>query len=188
MKNLCTLLFLVCSTSLLAQETDDGSFENWAFGFNINEFHQDFGVGLQAVSPFFGKKVKAAVRGVYNFQYLQHLNSAASSTWTPYKNAQLGIKFASPIVSDHFRYYGEAGGIGIFPNEEFSSSSSEWGLYGIFGFEFLFGNLKGAPRGYFIELGAVGTGANADRVPGNPIYSNGFLISVGLRFYHRSRS
>jgi hypothetical protein len=39
------------------------------------------------------------------------------------------------------------------------------------------------PVSYFIELGGVGTGANADKVTGNPIYSNGFLISVGFRGY-----
>jgi hypothetical protein len=38
---------------------------------------------------------------------------------------------------------------------------------------------------YFIELGAVGTGAKADKLPTNPIYSNGFLMSVGFRFHVR---
>jgi hypothetical protein len=39
------------------------------------------------------------------------------------------------------------------------------------------------PVSYFIELGGIGVGANADKVPGKPIYSNGFLISVGVRGY-----
>jgi len=51
------------------------------------------------------------------------------------------------------------------------------GGYGLFGFEF-----KIAPRfAYFIELGAVGTGATADKIESKPVYSNGFLTSVGLK-------
>ena len=34
---------------------------------------------------------------------------------------------------------------------------------------------------YFIEMGGVGTGAIAEKSIGKPIYSNGFLLSVGLR-------
>lgn len=34
---------------------------------------------------------------------------------------------------------------------------------------------------YFIEIGAVGTGAKADEVVNEPIYSNGLTISTGFR-------
>jgi len=185
------LFFLIAfmgSLNLHGQDaTVKSNFDNWSFGLNINQFQKDFGIGLQMTTPYFGKKINASFRGAYNFQYLEHLNAGNNITWTSYRNAQLGIRFASNVVNDFFRYYGEAGGILIFPNEDFSSASSEPGLYGLFGFEFLFGQMKGTPRGYFIELGGVGTGAKADKVVHNPIYSNGFLIGVGLRFYHRWR-
>ena len=65
----------------------------------------------------------------------------------------------------------------ILPNSDFSNKSSEFGGYGVFGFEF-----KSRPIfGYYIELGGVGTGAIADELATNPIYSNGFLTKVGLR-------
>ena len=55
------------------------------------------------------------------------------------------------------------------------------GGYGLLGFEF-YPHRKGC---YFIELGGVGTGATADKIPSSPIYSNGFLISTGIRFHLR---
>ena len=65
----------------------------------------------------------------------------------------------------------------ILPNSDFSSKSLVLGGYGLFGFEF-----KIAPRfAYFIELGAVGTGATADKIESKPVYSNGFLTNVGLK-------
>jgi hypothetical protein len=36
---------------------------------------------------------------------------------------------------------------------------------------------------YFAELGAVGIGARAEKLSSQPLYSNGFSISTGLRVY-----
>jgi hypothetical protein len=52
------------------------------------------------------------------------------------------------------------------------------GGYGLFGFEFFFTKFGN----YFIEIGAVGTGAKADKVASKPIYSNGLTVSTGMRF------
>lgn len=65
----------------------------------------------------------------------------------------------------------------LFPSDAFSSRSVQFGGYGLFGFEFL---LDQHMR-YFLEAGGVGTGARADRIEGAPIYSNGFVINVGVR-------
>jgi len=35
---------------------------------------------------------------------------------------------------------------------------------------------------YFAEIGGMGTGAKADKIPSKPIYSNGFTTSAGLSF------
>ncbi|TVR87164.1 MAG: hypothetical protein EA411_08080 [Saprospirales bacterium] len=41
-----------------------------------------------------------------------------------------------------------------------------------------------APRlNYCIELGGMGHSSRADRHAGEPPYSNGFITSVGMRFY-----
>jgi len=65
----------------------------------------------------------------------------------------------------------------LIPNGIFSSASSQAGGYGLFGFEF-----KPIDAfGFYLEVGGLGTGAKADKLPTKPIYSNGFLTNVGFR-------
>ncbi|MBC8485793.1 MAG: hypothetical protein H8D45_07100, partial [Bacteroidetes bacterium] len=75
------------------------------------------------------------------------------------------------------RLYGEGGIISLFPSDEFSSEEFVFGGYGLFGFEFYMNSRSN----YFIEIGGVGTGATADNITNEPIYSNGLLISTGFR-------
>jgi len=57
------------------------------------------------------------------------------------------------------------------------------GGWGGFGFEIAQrkNNLDDAGTSYFVELGGIGTGASASRLPTQPIFANGFLINVGFR-------
>ncbi len=156
-------------------------------GLSIQQYQKDFGIGLQLTSPYWGKKTNSAIRLAYNFQYLEHLDENSKIIWTNYQNLKLGYVLATKPIQDFFRYYGEIGGIFIFPNEIFSGESVVPGIYGIFGFEFLFPNENKLSKSIFIELGALGTGAKAEKVETEPIYSNGFLISTGLRLFFRKR-
>jgi len=76
------------------------------------------------------------------------------------------------------RLYGEGGIIALFPSSRFSGETFILGGYGLFGFEFFFDS----KNNYFIEIGGIGTGAVAEKVSGQPIYSNGILINVGYRY------
>jgi hypothetical protein len=71
--------------------------------------------------------------------------------------------------------------VAVLPNEDVAGYDLALGALGAFGFEFFFSQDRNA--GYFIELGGVGTGAEADAIPGDPIYANGFLANVGVRYY-----
>lgn len=109
-------------------------------------------------------------------QWHQHPENNTTS-WSPYGNIQLGIRSRHAIIEDKIFIYGEGGGTLLLPNSDFSSYNTVKGGYGLFGFEF-----KANPTfGYFIELGGMGTGAKADRLPSKPIYSNGFTSTVGFR-------
>ena len=68
-------------------------------------------------------------------------------------------------------------GFRLIPSNEFSSNQFEYGGYGLFGFEFFMNKCCN----YFIEIGGVGTGATANKIVLQPIYSNGLLISSGFR-------
>lgn len=146
------------------------------YGFQLNQYQKDFGAGLNITSPFFAHK-KVAVRLRGNLLFHEHLKNQ-SSTWTPYANASLGFLGKVGYVGK-VRLYGEGGFLSLFPSDDFSTETTHFGGYGVFGFEFFF-NKSG---NYFIEIGGVGTGAKADKMPENPIFSNGLIIGTGFRFY-----
>jgi len=170
-KIVATLLLVVLSNQISAQ-TKTNKLE---IGYNVSQYQKDFGVGLHLISPYFANS-KVALKLGANFQWLEHYNGS-ETTWTPYQNVQVGIRGRNPIVEDKVFIYGEGGIVTILTNDKFSSKSSQFGGYGLFGFEF-----KPTQKfAYFIELGGIGTGAIADKVVSKPIYSNGFLTNVGFR-------
>ncbi|MCW5900531.1 MAG: hypothetical protein KIT10_14800 [Flavobacteriales bacterium] len=163
---------------LLASPTQaqDGVRNGFGIGGQVGQHQKDFGIGLHLTSPYFAHK-KTAVRLRGNVLWNEHLNGASETTWSSYSNLSLGFVQTVGELGDRMRVYGEGGAIYLFPSEEFSTRSVVFGGYGLFGFEFFLDE----HMNYFIEAGGVGTGARADEIPGKPIYSNGFLINVGVR-------
>jgi hypothetical protein len=144
-------------------------------GFNISQYQNDFGIGLHILSPYFMRGAIAIKAGT-NIQWLENFNGT-ETTLTTYQNIRLGTRGRSFQVNYNISVYGEGGVFMVLPNRDFSTESVVMGGYGLFGFDF-----KISQRfAFFIELGAVGTGARADKIAGKPIYSNGFLTNVGLK-------
>lgn len=165
-------LFGMSKTSL-AQKTN-----SVGIGFNVNQIQNDYGIGLDLLTPYFFNE-KAAVKIGFNFKWLQHVNNSSATTWTPYQNLQIGMRSRSFIVEDKIFIYGEGGLLFLFPNKNFTDEKSVFGGYGLFGVE-----LKASPKfGFLFEIGGAGTGAKAEKVPAKPIYSNGLLTNGGLRVY-----
>ncbi len=172
---LATVTFIVflgiSSTNAIAQVADN----KLGIGFRISQVQNDFGIGLDLISPYFAN-AKVAVRVGGSFQWLEHVRGT-ETTWTPYQNGQVGVRGRQFVIDDKVFVYGEGGFIIIFPNDEFSAESTEFGGYGLFGFEF-----KPHDKfGFYLEVGGVGTGAVADKIVNRPIYSNGFLTNAGFR-------
>ena len=167
-------LFLLLFLQFELQAQSDSVNTGHGFGFQLSQYQQDFGFGLQYASPLMFQGI--GLRAKANFMFNQHLIDSVT-TWSPYSNLSLGIVGIGGMVGKSIRIYGEGGLLLILPSRNFSSQSSTWGGYGLFGFEFF--NFRSF--NYFIEIGGVGTGAIADKVPGKPIYSNGLSISVGFR-------
>lgn len=169
-------LILVFNITFLSAEAQTETKTNRAsVGFNINQTQNDFGVGVDFISPYFAKS-KVAIKIGGNLKWLEYFNETAT-IWTPYYSIQIGIRGRQIVVEDKVFLYGEGGAIMLFPNSKFSTNNLEIGGYGLFGFEF-----KPKDRlGYYIEMGGVGTGAIADKTSAKVIYSNGFLTNVGMR-------
>jgi len=150
---------------------------DFSMGFQLNQFQNDFGLGLNFTTPYFAnKRVALRLRG--NLMFNKHISDDVT-VWSPYSNVSLGMVGVAGIIGDFIRLYGEGGMITLFPSDDFSSESVVFGGYGVFGFEFYFyqgGN-------YFIEIGGIGTGAIADKAVNQPVYSNGLMISTGFRIH-----
>jgi len=145
------------------------------FGFQINQFQNDFGFGLNMTSPEI-LNGNAAIRLKANQVYFEHLLDG-EYVWSGYQNVSLGFVGFGGKVGQDIRLYGEGGLVGIIPNERFSSETFKVSGYGTFGFEFF----PTPAFNYFIELGVMTSRAQADKVAGSPFFSNGFAASVGFR-------
>jgi len=170
-----SLILLLSYSDIKAQDSKLSS--TIGIGIQLSQYQQDFGTGVTLTSPYFANQ-KLAIRARGNLMFHEHLQNE-ETTWTPYINTTLGVVGKTGNIGDSIRLYGEGGVIGLFPSDEFSSESFEFGGYGLFGFEFY----MNPDSNYFIEIGATGTGAKADRVDTQPLYSNGLIISTGFRLY-----
>lgn len=175
MKRIIPILLFCITSSAMAQETQIN--KKFSLGLQLNQYQNDFGSGITLTTPYFAnRKIALRLRG--NAMFHEHIQDE-ETTWSPYLNTTLGISGITGTIGENIRLYGEAGVIGLFPSKEFSSESFELGGYGLFGFEFY----MSPGSNYFIEIGAAGTGAKADKLPNSPIYSNGMTISTGFRFH-----
>lgn len=181
MKRTIALVYVLVRISINASAQEENSFNsNIGLGFHLIQIQQDFGLGINLTSPHFAKnKIAFRMRG--NLMWNQHLDDTNNDTWTPYSSLSLGVIGVGGEIDDFIRLYGEGGLLVLFPSSQFSSESSVFGGYGLLGFEFFMNDASN----YFIEIGGTGTGATADEILGNPIYSNGLMISVGYRYTFR---
>lgn len=170
-KFLLAATLLSVSSFIYAQEKN-----SFGVGLSINQFQDDFGLGVHIISPYFANN-SVAVKLGGNFQWFQHTGNN-ETTWTPYQNIQIGFRGRHSIIENKMFVYGEGGTVLLLPNSKFSTEETILGGYGLFGFEFSANHRLS----YYVELGGMGTGAKADKIPLKPIYSNGFTASTGLRF------
>lgn len=175
-KSLMLLLFVIYVLNARTQHTRDNQF---TYGFQLGNFHRDFGFGVHLLTPELLKNTRLDVR--VNVNWLDHPDQRDESTWSPYVNNQVGVKYSTP-VSERIQVYSGGGFVVLYPNSNFSSENFTIGGYGIFGFEFFLSEDPVRRQSYFFEIGGLGTSAVADRVRSKPFYANGLMISAGLRF------
>jgi len=172
--SICLVLSLL-TLSVSGQERD---FNKMSYGFQLVKFHEEFGFGVHLLTPEY-KNLRINVKA--NLNWLNQSDIQGNQTWTEFLNNQVGINYHRCITS-RINLYSEGGIVLLYPNISFSDKSVNFGGYGLFGFEFFFTENTNRNPSYFIELGGIGTGAVANKIIFNPIYANGFLISVGYRF------
>lgn len=166
---LAILLILILVASLGAQERRR---YGASAGMVLNEYADDFGIGIQLSSPFIFDVLAFRLTGTMQFSRV--------ADWVPWWTAQAGLTGSGKIVAGFARFYGEGGAVLAFPDSSMSSADYGWGGYGVFGFEFFTG--VESPVSYYLEVGATGSGLRAD-LAGGSLILNGLRIQVGFRGY-----
>lgn len=177
MKKIAILFIVFSGVTMSAIAQDQNLSKKMGLGFQLGQYQKDFNLGINITSPYFMHE-RLAFRVKANYLWNEHLDTNSEMTWTSYSNVSFGVVSMAKEIGGFLRLYGEGGVLFIFPAAEFSSENVNVGGYGLFGFEFF----MDPHTNYFIEIGGVGSGAVADKIPGKPIYSNGLLINVGFRF------
>jgi len=180
-----SVLFLSCALSALsAQEQKQAGNEQanrFSVGYGVSRYQDDFAVGLVVTSPYFARnRVAIQARGAGAWLAGTPENES-KETWLPYAHFGLDIIGVGASLCDCVRLYGKGGIVVLVPNSEFSSGV-HFGGAGSFGFEFI-PFVKRCLTTYFIELGGIGIGKRAEKIQNQPFYSNGFLMSTGLKHY-----
>ncbi len=159
--------------------------DGFALGFTIHRFHDDFGLGALVSSPSFLEGLLRFSAGGGVAWFPRALDDEGYETWKGYGHTRFVFESGARIAATPLRLYGFGGVTALFLPDELSSKKVRIGGVGGFGFEFRFQRPAGgdAPISYFIELGGMGVGAKADRLPYRPLIANGFLTTTGFRAY-----
>lgn len=149
----------------------------FSIGFKTLQIQNDFGLGVDLVSPYFLKK-KMALKLGYQLQWLEHLKGN-QVTWTSYSTWQFGIKSRRPVWEQKLFVTAEGGAMFILPSDQFSTQDSDLGIYGLLGIDWITTD----HLILFMEFGAGGSKSRANKVDQSPIYTNGFISQVGFRIH-----
>jgi len=179
---LLVLIFNYPARSTFAQDNSN-PFDGASFGLTVAGLgNNETFAGLDLMSPYFCKKrmaVRVGVEGLLYNYIPENKNRYVNST---YHTLCLGIRIRTNSVTENlFFRYGEVGGLGIIPNNNFTNEKFPIGLYLKYGFEYTVGSRKN--YGFFIEANVKVSNLRAEKALGSPYYSNGGNLAIGLRRY-----
>jgi hypothetical protein len=179
-----TTIIALIGTTVWAQTPARSAFEDFSFGFAVEQLKQDFGFSAEVTSPYF-LWGHAAVTADASYALREgRLDSSPSATaLVPYWILRVGSIGVVAVLNDNIRLYGYGGVLFVLPDASFSSAQFVFGGYGGFGFEFFTPVTDHFGISYFIELGTSGAPANAELMDGDPSYMSGFNAEVGLKIY-----
>jgi len=157
--------------------------QGFALGFNLHRFQDDFGVGLTAATPFFaGDHLRLTLGG--GVAFYPYGVSHREQAWENYGHVRLVFEGGARAPGSPVRLYSFGGPILYLLGDGLSTKAVAVGGLGGFGFEYYFMTEKrDGPVSYHMELGGIGTNAQADKLAGKPRFGGGFLINVGMRWY-----
>lgn len=153
-----------------------------ALGFGVSDAAGNLGLSLELSSPSFAKDF-LIVRAESQVDFLSAYRDNPAVEWEMFSTHRLGLVGIGGWNSETIRLYGEFGGLLVLPSSAFSADTNQFGIYGLFGFEFFFAPQEETPLSYYLEVGTNSLFDTADKLAANPDYYSGFAFRTGLRFY-----
>ena len=180
------VLTTITSSSFATENVDNNNnnnkVNNFSIGWNISSFSNNYGLGIDIVSPrFLDGKLHVALSTDYAWVQGITLTNTTQTTWTPFTMLRLGIYSDHLFPNLPLRMYGGGGPLLLIASPSLASTATLGGGFGLVGLEFFL-----HPRNVhamFLEFGGMGTGAAANKLVGKPVYANGFTISWGFRHF-----
>lgn len=169
------LAFMVfaLSANIKAQETP----KKMSFGIHVNRQQNNFGYGVNIGTGNILKsqlqfKVKA------NMSFIENANDPLKTTWNSFYNFNAGFAWQPSTQQNFINPYVEVGGAAVLTCFKFTEEKIHFGPYALAGFDVnIYKNST-----IFFEMGAIYTGAMAERLINNPTYISGFLSTAGWRY------
>ena len=182
MKLSATLIFtlvvvVVCNAQPVTTLTP---FNKGAIGLAVGHYSFDPGIMANVTTPyFFNNKFALRVAGGVRWSeyYLAETNNS-----TYYSSMQAGVLYYI-AQEDQVRVYTELGFNIVFPNAVFSDKEKVTGMHGLLGLDFFTYSRGEFGMVYFIEAGYSANPAKAEKLEGQPTYTNGLMAVTGLRFH-----
>jgi hypothetical protein len=147
-------------------------------GIGMNQAVSDYGMGINLTSPLIARSVQFRLSA--NIQGLQGVPAGADrARLFGYENIRLGVIGKPKYVADRVIIYGEGGPGVLINNARVTTKKMNLLGYGVIGGEYL---LRGKLWMY-LEGGGIGSGAEADKLVGKPMYATGLFFGMGLRLH-----
>lgn len=166
-------ILLLFSTQTNAQDSSK-SRNPWSAGFQLNEYGNDFGFGLHAITPRLFGYTHLFIG--YDYQLFQH-KAAIPEEWIGFNQFRLSLVTKMPVIPGKIDVYGSGGTLLALIPESLSSKSIAFSGTGTFGLQvYWYEHFS-----YFFELGGYGRLIEADNLANRPTIGGGFTLSVGGR-------
>jgi hypothetical protein len=174
-----TMLLIITFRPLFA--ASEGLANGPSIGFQIGQFHRDFGIGFQVSAiNLWGTHPNLRLRT--NISFFEHVVNE-EMVLSPYTIISLGLVGMGGNVTEKIRLYGEGGGSLLILPDNLSTQRIKYAPMGIFGFEFFLNDTFN----YFLEAGISLGQVRADKLVGKPFIANGMLLQVGFRVHLKNQ-
>jgi hypothetical protein len=152
---------------------------------NFSQLPNDFKFGICVNSPYLLDNW-AALRLELDYGLIRGVPTNtiySNETGANYTLFKAGIVLVASQKANILRPYIETGLIGVIPSSAFTDEKFAWGSYGLFGMDLMLS--PGDLFAFFFEFGAAGLifGGDTSKFVGKPVYANGIIITLGLRYY-----